>query len=140
MDESGEPIQKALVDKQLTKYWQAWPRDGDIGVVAIRNADSVPVCCAWVRRLLDDDPADVGDDIVELAIGTVADERGGGLGTQVLGRLIEACQPVCKGIFLSVRTDNPAVRFYERFGFIPNSEITNRVGTKSLTMTLRFAG
>lgn len=55
MEESAEPIQKALVDEQLTKYWQSWGRISDVGVVAIRELDSLPVCCAWLRQLPSDD-------------------------------------------------------------------------------------
>jgi ribosomal protein S18 acetylase RimI-like enzyme len=41
---------------------------------------------------------------------------------------------------LSVRQDNPAVRLYERLGFRQHgAAFTNRVGTSSMTMLLRFA-
>ena len=45
-----------------------------------------------------------------------------------------------RGLCLSVRLDNPALRLYERLGFapIPDSELANRAGGRSLGMGLRF--
>ncbi|MEP7050549.1 MAG: GNAT family N-acetyltransferase [Pseudomonadota bacterium] len=137
MLESNEPIQKALTDKELTKYWQGWGRASDLGVVALRD-DSVPVSCAWLRQLPAPDAGYVAEGVLELAIGTVASERGMGIGTRVLGRLIELCRAHARGISLSVRAENPAVRLYQRFGFRTTAEITNRVGGQSLTMLLDF--
>lgn len=139
MEEAQEPIQKALTDKELTKYWQGWGRTSDVGVVAIRELDAVPVSCAWVRQLPATDAGFVAEGVLELAFGTIASERGTGLGTRTLARLIELCRPKAHGISLSVRAENPAVRLYERFGFRTTSRITNRVGSESLTMLLELA-
>jgi GNAT superfamily N-acetyltransferase len=139
MQDANEPIQKALTDKELTKYWHGWGRASDLGVVAIRELDAVPVSCAWVRQLPATDAGFVAEGVLELAFGTIANERGTGLGTRALGRLIELCRPNARGISLSVRAENPAVRLYERFGFRTTSAITNRVGGQSLTMLLEFA-
>jgi ribosomal protein S18 acetylase RimI-like enzyme len=136
MAESNEPIQQALVDKQLTKYWQGWGRASDLGIVAIREQDALPACCAWVRQLPATDEGFLADGVLELAFGAVAGERGQGVGTATLSRLIEACRPAANGISLSVRSDNPAVRLYRRLGFETMSEIVNRVGTLSLVMKL----
>jgi GNAT superfamily N-acetyltransferase len=139
MAESNEPIQKALVDKQLTKYWQSWGRPSDLGIVAVRELDCVPVCCAWVRQLPVGDDGFLSEGVLELAFGTVPGERGCGIGTRTLTRLIDECRPRAKGISLSVRADNPAVRLYQRLGFETLSEIVNRVGTQSLVMMLDLA-
>ncbi len=139
MTESNEPIQKALTDEELTKYWQRWGRTADLGVVAIRDLDGVPVSCAWVRQLPLGDAGYVAEGVLELAFGTVASERGAGIGTRVLVRLIELCRPIAQGISLSVRAENPALRLYQRLGFRVTAEITNRVGGKSVTMLLDFA-
>ena len=136
MAESNEPIQQALVDEQLTKYWQGWGRASDLGIVAIRELDALPVCCAWVRQLPATDDGFLADGVLELAFGTVPAERGQGVGTATLSRLIEVCRPAANGISLSVRSDNPAVRLYRRLGFETTSEIVNRVGTLSLVMKL----
>ena len=138
MAESGEPIQKALSDKQLTKYWQSWGQTADLGVVATRDSDGVPISCAWLRQLPADDAGFVAQGVLELAIGTVESERGRGVGRQVLARLIELSRERARGISLSVRADNPAVRLYQALGFQTTAEITNRVGTASLCMSLQF--
>lgn len=139
MQESGEPIQKALTDQELTKYWQGWGQASDLGVVAVRVLDSVPVSCAWVRQLPNTDAGFVAEGVLELGFGTIASERGAGVGTRVLARLIELCRTQAQGISLSVRAESPAVRLYQRFGFRTTSEITNRVGGQSLKMLLEFA-
>src|ERR1700750_1884067 len=102
MKESGEPIQKALVDKQLTKYWQAWGRPDDLGIVAVRTSDSVPLSCAWLRQLPEGDEGYVAAGVLELAFGTVESERGRGIGAQVLAQLLEAARSVARGVSLSV--------------------------------------
>jgi GNAT superfamily N-acetyltransferase len=136
MAESNEPIQKALVDEQLTKYWQGWGRSGDLGIVAIREVDGLPVSCAWLRQLTEGDDGFLAEGVLELAFGTVPRLRGQGIGTRALTRLIEECSSHAGGISLSVRADNPAVRLYQRLGFETLSEIVNRVGTQSLVMKL----
>ena len=102
--------------------------------------DALPVCCAWVRQLPASDEGYIGDGILELAFGTVPSERGLGVGTATLARLIDECPSArALGISLSVRADNPAVRLYQRFGLVTLSEIVNRVGTRSLVMKLDLA-
>lgn len=142
MQESGEPIQKALGDLELTRYWQDWGRPGDLGLVAESDSVGFPISCAWVRLFSREEAgADyVGEDIPELAIGTIPAARGLGVGTRILEALLNLCEKRYSGVSLSVRLDNPAVRLYERLGFRRTTEfpIVNRVGTESVIMLLRF--
>ena len=142
MQESGEPIQKALRDHELTRYWQNWGRQGDLGVVAESDSIGYPISCAWVRLFSREEAgADyVGESIPELAVGTIASVRGLGVGTKTLQALLNLCQAQYSGVSLSVRTDNPAIRLYERLGFrkMSASPIVNRVGTESVIMFLSF--
>ena len=142
MPEYGEPIQKALCDRELTRYWQDWGRQGDLGVVAESDSVGYPISCAWVRLFTREEAgADyVGEDIPELAIGTIHTHRGLGVGTRILRALLDVCKTRYSGVSLSVRNDNPAIRLYERFGFRRTSEspIVNRVGTESAIMLLNF--
>ena len=142
MQESGEPIQKALRDRELTRYWQNWGRHGDLGVVAESDSHGYPISCAWVRMFTREEAgADyVGEDIPELAIGTIPNARGLGVGTRTLQALLSLCKTRYSAVSLSVRLDNPAIRLYERLGFRRTSEeaIVNRVGTESVIMLLIF--
>ena len=80
------------------------------------------------------------DDIPELALGVVNNLRNPGIGTLLLERLLNDCRTRFPGVSLSVRRDNPVVRLYERLGFSQyGAAFTNRVGTSSMTMLLRFS-
>jgi len=52
--------------------------------------------------------------------------------------LIEQVKTEVPAIVLTVRSDNPAKKLYEHFGFVTINEVTNRVGTSSSKMLLRF--
>jgi GNAT superfamily N-acetyltransferase len=142
MDEQGEPMQKALVDSALTPYWREWGREGDLGVVAVLSDSSLPVACAWTRQFSKQNPGHgfVTESVPELAIATVAGYRNRGLGLSVLNRLLSECRRRYNAISLSVRSDSPAVRLYERVGFRarPGSEKRNRIGTHSITMVVNL--
>ena len=142
LPEGGEPIQKAHSDPFLRKYWVDWGRPGDIGIIAEDSSIGIAVACAWVRLFTMEQAGAcfVGERIPELAMGVVPEFRGSGIGTKALRRLVEEVQSQFRGICLSVRSDNPAVRFYERLSFrrVAESEMTNRVGTKSYSMYLEF--
>ena len=142
MQESGEPIQKALRDHELTRYWQNWGRPGDLGVVAESDSVGYPISCAWVRLFCREEAgADyVGEGIPELAIGTISTARGLGVGTRTLQALLSLCETRYSRVSLSVRIDNSAIRLYERLGFrrTSGSPIVNRVGTESVIMLLSF--
>lgn len=141
MDDAREPIQKALEDEHLSRYWKDWGRDGDLGIVAVHE-DGLPVSCAWVRLYSREEASwgFVADGIPELATGTVDGYRGQGVGTATLSALLEMAREHFPGVSLSVRETNPAVRLYERLGFtrVPGSEVKNRVGSTSFNMLVRF--
>lgn len=143
MEEADEPMQKALADPGLAKYWQGWGREGDLGFVA-ESPDGLPLSCAWVRLFSAEDGGygQVSPEIPELGVGTIPSARSQGIGTAVLECLLKSCEERFPGVSLSVREESPAVRLYERLGFerVPSSEELNRVQTVSITMLLRFGG
>ena len=111
-------VEQVLSQPQLAHYVTGWPRPGDLGVIAIEHQD--PVGAAWLRLLPADDPGYgfVDADTPELAIGVLAAQRGRGVGTRLLGTLIDAAhQHRLPAISLSVERNNPARHLYHRAGF-----------------------
>jgi len=102
---------EVLAWPELARYFEGWGRPGDLGVIADGE-----VGAAWVRLFTKDDHGYgfVGPHVPELAIGVAKGARGRGVGTGLLKDLLSRVGPVS----LSVETDNPAVRLYERFGFV----------------------
>lgn len=124
----------------LAHYVEAWGREGDFGVVAI--ADNLALGAAWVRLWPGEDKGFgyVRDDVPELAIAVLPDYQGLGIGTQLLHRILDTARSRFPAVSLSVRDNNPAVRLYERFGFVrvPASNVQNRTGGYSFTMICEF--
>lgn len=113
-----------------------WGRPGDAAVVA--EAAAGPVGAAWYRYWSDDHHSYGYLDAAcpELGIGVDPRYRGRGIGAQLLDSLIDlaASRGVAR-LSLSVESDNPALRLYERTGFVRQC----RVGG-SWTMVKVLAG
>jgi ribosomal protein S18 acetylase RimI-like enzyme len=142
MEEAGETMETAKANPSLAKYAQAWGQPHDLGVVAWTESDQRPAGAAWLR-LFQGEQRGYGymnDETPELAIATLPDHRGQGLGTLLMIHLLAEARQKYPAISLSVRAENPAVHLYERFGFklVPGSQLINRVGTVSQTMVLDF--
>jgi GNAT superfamily N-acetyltransferase len=133
------PRETALSDPHNAHYADGWPRYGDLGVVAVATGEAtrwapVPVGAAWLRYFTEDDPGYgfVGGDVPELSIGVAATQRGRGIGTMLIRRLLqEAGETGIERVSLSVERANPAMRLYEREGFRVHDP---REGEDSLTM------
>ncbi|MGH7606159.1 MAG: GNAT family N-acetyltransferase [Gemmatimonadales bacterium] len=132
-----EPAGHALrEDPELARYVTGWGRDGDLGVLA--ETAGAPVGAAWLRLW---GPRDRGygyvdEDTPELTIGVRPGHRGQGVGTLLLGAILDDAVGVYDAVSLSVRPDNRAMRLYERFGFrpVPSSDTTDRSQGTSITM------
>ena len=114
-----DPPLDVLADPALARYVAGWPRPGDLGVVG--EDAGRPVGAAWARPFPPDAPGYgfVRADVPELAIATVPDRRGTGLGGALLRALVTAAvRSGVPGLSLSVRRDNPALRLYARHGFL----------------------
>lgn len=123
------------------RYVEGWGREGDLGFVAVASGGTLGA--AWLRLLRGDGGGYgyVDDDTPELALAVRPNYRGVGVGTRLLTCLLKAAGSNYHSVSLSVRTDNPALRLYERLGFepIPGSEKENRAGGSSITMKLNLA-
>lgn len=125
-------VESVLADRDLARYVTGWPRSNDLGVVA---EDPTPVGAAWLRLFPEQDAGygSVNEQTPELSIAVVHTHRGRGIGTLLLEALIEAegAQPY-RAVSLSLESDNPACRLYERHGF-------QVVGAASGSLTMLLA-
>jgi ribosomal protein S18 acetylase RimI-like enzyme len=120
----------------LARYAENWGRAGDLGYVAI--ADQNALGAAWLRLWVGEDKGFgyVSDDIPELGLAVSPDYRGGGIGTELLTQLLTTARERFTAVSLSVRSDNPVIRLYERSGFVKvaGTDHPNRSSTTSFTM------
>lgn len=123
----------------VAKYLVGWQRPGDFGFIAGQNNEIIGA--AWARRFSAEElKSSYGDEETpKVSIGVKPAARGQGVGEKLMRALIgeAACRGL--GLCLSVRSDNPARRLYERLGFldIPGSTAPNRAGGMSIGMALR---
>jgi len=100
-------------------YVKAWGRPGDSAVIAIDGG--FPAGAAWYRLFPRDRPGYgfVDERTPELAIAVVPNARGKGVGSALLGALLDRARAEGYGaISLSVDRNNAgAIELYERHGF-----------------------
>ena len=103
---------------ELTHYVDGFGRAGDIGVIAFVDAE--PIGAAWVRQLTSEDPGYgyVDDETPELTIAVRETWQGHGVGTRLMHELIVVVARSCRTMSLSCDPANPAMRLYERLGFV----------------------
>ena len=125
-------------DPDLIGHVDGWGREGDLGVVA--EVDGRPIGAAWLRLFVpgvSDFSVFVDDRTPELVIAVTPNALGRGIGSLLLRELFDRADGLHETVVLSSRADNPAVRLYERFGFVVIDRIVNRVGTESVQMLRR---
>ena len=120
-----------MSDPALAHYVGGWPRPGDVGFVAVEERK---IGAAWWRTFPANDPGYgfVDPSTPEVSVGVLAGSRGDGVGTLLLETLIaEGRRRDVPALSLSVEVENPALRLYERLGFVA----VHRAGG-ALTMVL----
>jgi len=118
--EGGTPFPRSVLTRpEIAKYVDGWGEEGDVGFVAVDLSVDEPVGAAWLRLFGGDDKGYgyVDGRTPELGIAVLPEYRGRSVGTELLGRLLEAARDVYEAVSLSVSADNPCVRLYERAGF-----------------------
>jgi len=97
---------------------------------------------AWLRLWSEDNAGFgyVAPDIPELAIAVLPEYRDNGIGTTLLKQVLRSAEGLFPAVCLSVRSDNPVVRLYQRLGFVKveSNEAENRVGGNSFNMIHKF--
>jgi len=142
LDEEGNNPTVVLENPAVAKYILQWGRSGDLGVLAIDTGSGEAVGAAWLRLFTSQDKGFgyVDDATPELAIAVLPGFVGRGIASRLLERLLSIARTRHAAVSLSVRESNPAVRFYQRFGFkrVVDGDVANRTGSISFTMKLEF--
>jgi ribosomal protein S18 acetylase RimI-like enzyme len=138
-EQAGKTLEDAKFDGGVSVYVESWGRDGDLGYIAVDD-NGKALGSAWVRLFKGTNKAysQVDDNTPELAIAVLLEYTGKGIGTQLMQILLDDLRTQYLAVMLNVRADNPALRLYQRLGFCIIREMTNRVGTLSYDMVLRF--
>jgi ribosomal protein S18 acetylase RimI-like enzyme len=126
------PFPKEIVrEPEISKYVRHWGNRGDTGFVAVDASSLLPIGAAWVRVFTAGNKGYgyIDDETPELSIAVLPEFRVKGIGTDLLRHLIEEVRLRHRALSLSVSSDNPALRLYQRLGFV----IVARSGS-SLTM------
>lgn len=118
-DRSDRPrLDAALASPELTRYVDAWGRDGDRGIIAATPAEELGA--AWYRRFSAAQPGYgfIDEDTPEVSIAVAHPHRGAGIGRALLAALVaQARVDGLPALSLSVEADNPARHLYQRAGF-----------------------
>jgi ribosomal protein S18 acetylase RimI-like enzyme len=124
-DAVGDPLR----EPHIALYIAGWGRTGDTGVLA-EDERGDPIGAAWFR-FFDHEQHGFGfvaPNVPELTIAVRRTGRGQGVGTALLNELILRARTAgVRALSLSVEEDNPAVRLYQRVGFVPVEHVGNAV-------------
>ena len=118
---SGEsPPNRMILDSpELACYYREWGNKEDRALFAVQDKSALGAC--WSRCF----PAEttgygtVAPEIPELSISVLPESRGLGIGTNLLSHFLNQLKSEFDAVSLSVSRDNPALRLYQRFGFLP---------------------
>lgn len=112
------PLDECINEPRNRRFWQGFPRNGDVAVVAERAGR--PVGAGWIRKFTGEELSPIDDPAIPvLAIGVAEGERGKGIGGQLMSELVRsASEQGVRAINLTTGLFNTAaVRLYEHQGF-----------------------
>jgi len=125
------PSREIIYDPEIYIYVKDFGLDTDCGVVA--ECDGAIIGVAWTRII----PAygHLDENTPELAISILPEYRNQGIGAMLMNRLFDLLRERgYKRTSLSVQQNNPAVRFYERLGYIVTDEKIDHAGHEDYIM------
>jgi ribosomal protein S18 acetylase RimI-like enzyme len=108
-----------LARREIARYAAGWGREGDFGLLAV-GVTGERLGAAWYRLFDSSKPGYgfVGEEIPELSIAVRSAWRGRGIGTALIGGLVERATIEGRpALSLSVEDDNPAFLLYRKLGF-----------------------
>ena len=108
-------------EPKLARYLEGWGRPGDEAVVAMDLSSGRRLGAAWYRPMTSEEPGYgfVDDSTPEIALAILPDHRGRGMGGALLREIWDVARSRGYGaLSLSVELGNPALRLYERSGFV----------------------
>jgi ribosomal protein S18 acetylase RimI-like enzyme len=115
------PLPRGIIDEPEFKHYTAgWGQPHDAGFIA-EDASGEPLGAAWLRLLTHEDPGwgYVDDETPEVCTLAVLPEwRGKGAGTALMQALLQHADARYAQVSLSCDPNNPAMRLYQRLGFI----------------------
>jgi len=125
------PAREIIFQPEIYVYVKDFGGKNDSGVVA--EIDGLLVGAAWARII----PAygNIDDKTPELAISILPEFRGNGIGTDLMNSLFDLLRK--RGYVrtsLSVQQNNPAVRFYQRLGYLVTDEKLDHTGHEDFIM------
>ena len=126
------PLPREIIyQPELAKYVQDWTTN-DIGLIAISESNQTPVGATWIRLFNMNNPGYgyMNDETPELSIAVLPEYRNQGIGTRLILDLLERITDLYPAISLSVSSDNPALRLYQRLDFEVISQFDNSVTMK----------
>ena len=115
---TAKPDRDIIFLPEISKYVAHWGRPGDFALIAL-DAQGNQLAAVWLRYFSSDNKGYgyISDDIPEIGIAVDEAQRGKGVGSILLEKLLKRTKQQVPSISLSVQTANPAMRLYEKFGF-----------------------
>ena len=133
----GDPIpdHEILDQPEIARYITDWGREDDLGFVAEGKRDNQKIGMTWHRLFVGENRGFgyVDDTTPELSIAVLPSFRNQGIGTALLSCLLDSAAMRYPAISLSVADGNPAIRLYQRLGFVKVGRFGN-----STTMLKKF--
>jgi ribosomal protein S18 acetylase RimI-like enzyme len=119
--EDQKPFDRNVINEPfLSKYVEGWGKAGDVGFIA-EDSNGLSIGSITARFFSEENKGFgfVSNNIPELSMAIRTENRGKGIGSTLLKRLIDEMKVKgIKGLSLSVDPGNlPAVTLYKRFGF-----------------------
>ena len=121
VDPDSPPPDREIIDvPKIRKYVENWGKEDDSGFIAIDIKTGERIGAIWLRffNFQNKGYGYINENIPEIGIAVDYDKRGKGIGSALLHKLLNNLKESISSISLSVEPKNPAVKLYEKIGFV----------------------